>query len=33
VHLKEITVTVEGGGLPGSLGAEKDISVRVFKSQ
>lgn len=33
VHLKEITVTVEGAGLPGSLGTGKEISVRVMKSQ
>jgi hypothetical protein len=33
VHIKEITVTVEGRGLPGSLGTGKVISVRVMKSQ
>lgn len=33
VHLKEITVEVEGIGLAGSLGTGKMIAVRVLKSQ
>jgi len=33
VHLKEITVTIQGAGLNGAFGTGKQISVRVFKSQ
>ncbi len=33
VHLKEIMVTIQGAGVGGSFGTDKQISVRVFKSQ
>jgi len=33
VHLKEITVTIEGQGINDSFGTGKKIAVRTFKSQ